>query len=427
MDSAPEPQPSSPAANFRLLFTGQSVSLFGTAITMVALPAVAVLSLHATTFEVALVSAAAYVPYAVLGLIVGVYIDLWNRRTTLIWSDAARVVIFGSIPVLWALGLLQIWYLIAAALLAGVFDLSFNAAFQAYFQEITPPADLTRGNAWLQGSESVALLGGPGIGGVLIQAIGAAFTISADAASYVISVASILAIRDRRAAIPDQRGARNRPRLRSQIAEGLRYLTRDRLLRTWLWAVAHYNLCDAARQALLVLFLLRVVRVAPAFVGLLLAVSGVGALLGATMARPLVDRLGTGPAMTLALVIGPGAGLLIPFTYPGARLSLFVVASLVLGMAEAVLKIAGVSYRQATVPERMLGRVVATNRTLTWGPTPLGAVLAGVLGQLAGVRPALFIIAILTAAVPLWVLIWPVWSIRSPAAAKPDAPAPGAS
>jgi hypothetical protein len=145
------------------------------------------------------------------------------------------------------------------------------------------------------------------------------------------------------------------------------------------------------------------------------------------MARPLVDRLGMGPAMTLTLVIGPGAGLLIPFTYPGPRLSLFVVASLLLGMAEAVLKIVGVSYRQATVPERMLGRVVATNRTLTWGLMPLGGVLAGALGQFAGVRPALLVIAILTAAVPLWVLIWPVWNIRSPAATKPDAPAPEAS
>lgn len=411
---------------FLLLFSGQTVSMLGTGITVVAMPAVAVLALHASTLAVALISAAGYVPYSVLGLIAGVYVDRWSRRAVLICSDVARTVIFGSVPLLWGLGLLSVWYLIGAAMLAGVFQLFFDTAYQAFLPEIVSRGRLARANAQLQGSASVTTLAGPSAAGLLISWLGAPLAIVADAATYLVSFISLLAIRKPQGtqgqprpqrADAGQRGPeRSDSGIRTEVAEGLRYVMRDRLLRALLGTIAQYNISDAMMQALVVLFLLRVVRVPAVAVGFLLAARGVGAILGALVAGRLTRRLGIGPAMTLAATAGPVFGILLPFTYDDFRLSFFVVASVALGAAETMLKVAGVTYRQASVPAHMLGRVVATNRAFTWGPVPLGGVLAGVLGELAGVRWALLAVALLAATAPVWLVTARAWRVREVAA-----------
>jgi MFS family permease len=416
--------------NFRLLLAGQTVSLLGTAVNMVALPIVAVLQLNATTFQVGLITSSEFLAYSVLGLLAGVYVDRWRRRSVLLWSDAMRTVIVATVPVLWLLGALRIWHLMLVALLVGVFKLFFDTAHQAYLPSLVSRDKLIRGNAALQTSSSTMELAGPGIGGMLVQAMGAALALLVDAASYVVSFIAVLAIRapredpaERAAAARAGREAAARsggpgtapparPTIRSQIAEGFRYISGDKILRSFLGTVAHFNVLITAEQALLVIFLLRVVRVSPVLVGLLLSATGVGAVVGALSARRVAERLGVGRTMVLAAIFGPVLGVLIPLTDPGIRLAFFVVGNAALGATTAVLKVVGVSYRQAVVPPHLIGRVVATNRVLTWGPLPLGGLLGGGLGQAFGSRTALLVIALMLVTAPLWLLVTPVWRIR---------------
>jgi MFS family permease len=401
--------------NFQLLWGGQTVSLLGTAITMVALPMVAVLQLNATTLQVALITSAEFAAYSVLGLPAGVYVDRWHRRTVLLWSDAVRAVVVGAVPVLWLLDLLQVWHLILVALLLGVFKLLFDVAHQAYLPSLVSRNELIRSNAALQTSSATMELAGPGLGGILVQAMGAALALLVDALSYVVSFIAVLAIRAPREQPARRAGdaaASGRETLRSQIGDGFRYIRDDPILRSFVGTVAEFNFIITAQQALLVIFLLRVVGVTPAPVGFLLASTGIGAVLGAVTSRRITDRLGVGRTMVLAAALGPALGLLIPFATAGPGLAFFVVGNAALGVTTAILRVVGVSYRQAIVPPQLLGRVVATNRVLTWGPLPLGALLGGVLGAALGVRAALLVLALLLLTAPVWLLFTPAWHQR---------------
>lgn len=403
--------PRSGRANFRLLWAGQTVSLLGTAVTMVALPAVAVLQLNASTLEVALITSAEFGAYSVLGLPAGVYVDRWPRRGVLLWADALRAVVLGAVPVLWLLDLLRVWHLIAVALLLGVGKLFFDTAHQAYLPALVSRDELIRSNASLQTASATTELAGPGVGGILVQAMGAALALVVDTLTYLLSFGAVLAIRapreERDPAAPPAHG-----KLRAEIAEGFRYIRDDPILRSFIGTVAQFNFLTTAQQALLVIFLLRVVDVPPAAVGFLLASTGVGAVLGAMNARRVAERLGVGRTMILAAAFGPAVGVLLPFTDRGPALAFFVAGSAALGATAAVLKVVGVSYRQAIVPPRLLGRVVATNRVLTWGPLPLGGLLGGVLGEAFGVRAALLILALLLLTAPVWLLFTPAWRQR---------------
>lgn len=420
--ASPRPAPSGRAewTNFRYLLAGQTVSLVGRAITVVALPIVAVLQLNASTFEVGLITGAEYVAYSVFGLFAGVYVDRWRRRSVLLWSDAARVVVIGAVPVLWMFDQLRLWHVIVVALLTGLFTLFFDTAHQAYLPSLISRDKLVRGNAQLQTSASVAELAGPGIGGLVVQLVGAALTLVGNAVTYLVSFVAVLAIRAdredpaqlaaaRRAAAGGQASGET---VRGQIVEGLRYLMSDKILRSFIGTIGQFNFLNTAQQALLVVFLLRVVEVSPAVVGLLMASIGAGAVLGALIARPMVERLGVGRTMVLAAAIGPAVGILIPFTHADARLAFFVIGNAALGATPTILKVVGVSYRQAIVPPHLLGRVVATNRAFTWGPLPLGGLLGGVLGEVFGVRTALLIIALLFTTTFVWLLFTPAWHLR---------------
>jgi MFS family permease len=403
-----ELQTRSSRQNFRLLWTGQTVSLFGTAVTAIALPIVAVLQLHASTFAVALITGAEFLAYSVLGLPAGAYVDRWPRRPILLWSDAVRAVVVVAVPVLWLTDQLRLWHLVVAALLIGIGKMFFDTAHQAYLPALVSKDELIRRNSALQTSTATMELAGPGIGGILVQAMGAALALLVDAVSYVVSFVVILAIRPPAEEPPPPAGAT----LRAQIAEGLRQIKDDPMLRSLASAVGQYNLLTTAQQAIVVVFLLRVVSVPPAAVGFLLAATGVGALVGALGAGRLVDRLGLVGAMLAAATVGPVLGVLIPFTTRGPGLALFVIGNVALGATAGVLRVVGTSYRQASVPPRLLGRVVATNRVLTWGPLPLGALLGGVLGEALGVRAALLVVALLLLTEPLWVLTTPAWRNR---------------
>lgn len=248
----------------------------------------------------------------------------------------------------------------------GVGTVFFQVAYQAYLATLVNREDLTAGNARLQGSSSVAMVGGPGLGGLLSQLTRAPYALAVDAASYLVSAVTLLAIRTREA----PRHLNEREPLRREVRAGARFVLADPLLRVLTIAPAAGNPYFAGMMALAVLFLVRTVGVRPGVAGVLLAASSLGGIAGALLARRIARALGTARAMWLTMALTAPAALLIPLTSDGGRLVCFVAGMFVLEAGILVYNVTISAWRQAYVPPALIGRVVATMRFLLFGDGP---------------------------------------------------------
>ncbi|MEV6975826.1 MFS transporter [Kitasatospora sp. NPDC093806] len=377
--------------DFRLLWAGESVSRLGSAITSVALPLVAVVTLDAGPLAAGLLSAAGWLPWLLFGLPAGVWAGRWPRRTVMIGCNLASAALYASVPLTAALGLLTLAQLLLVALLAGTAAVLFGAAHQAYLPELLPPEDLTAGNARLQGSASAAQVAGPGLAGLTVQTLGAAAGLLADALSFLVATAALLLIRGDRGPAP----APDRAPMGRQLREGLAFVRRDPYLRPLLRYGAAANFALAGYQAVAVLFLLDEVGVPPAAVGWLAATGALGGLLGAALAGRVTRRFGTARGVRLTLLTATPFGLLLPLTGPGARTALYAVGSVVMVAGAVLANVVLGSFRQRHAPPALLGRVVATSMVANHATIPLGAVAGGVLGEVLGLRSTMWVMVVL--------------------------------
>jgi predicted MFS family arabinose efflux permease len=382
--------------NFRLLWFGETVNQFGSAMAGVLVPLLAVVVLRASTFEVSLLTAAVYLPWLVIGLPAGAWVDRLPARRVMIMCDLVSAVVYLSVPCAAWLGVLTLAQLTAVVLLGGATNVLFLTAYQVNLAALVATDQLTEGNAKLQGSASAAAFGGPGLAGVAARSLGAATALLINVGSFLVSALCLWRIKTEREPAASQ--SRPRTRLRSEISAGVRLVAEDNYLRrmTILGGLANFALDGYA--ALVVIFLVRVVRVSETDVGLLMAVPGLGGVLGAVIARRAAGRFGSSRVLLLsALGLVPFV-LLIPLTARGPRLALFVLGTLCAVVGIGVVNVIMATFRQAYSPPGMLGRVSATMRVLVFGTGPLGALTAGALGTWLGVRPALWIMLSLAAA-----------------------------
>lgn len=410
--------------DFRLLWCAETAGRFGASVTGVSMPLVAVSELDAGTFEVGLLSGAAWFPWLLVGLPVGAWVDRLPRRPIMLVAAGASLVLFLGVPLAAWCGLLSLGLLVGVALLTGTAAVFFQTAYTAYLPSILDPADQSEGNAKLHGSASAAQIAGLGSGGLVAQAAGAVNGMLVNAATFAVSLLCLRGIRYREPARP--RSAGRGGSMAREVVEGLRLVARDRWLRTLTLFGACSNLALMGYQSLQVLFLVREVGAGSGTVGLLVAAAGAGGVVGALVGRRAARRFGSARATLLCELGLPVGALFIPLTTGGPGLLLFVLGGFSVSAGVVGGNVVKAGFQQRYCPPRLLGRLTASTAFLNYGTIPLGALLGGTLGTVLGVRPALWI---MTAGVPLSALILlfsPVRRVRDLPTA-PEAVAPPAT
>jgi predicted MFS family arabinose efflux permease len=366
---------------------GQTVSMLGSQVTVVALPLTAILTLHATAGQMGTLRMVGTLPFLLFGLLAGAWVERRSRLVVLALSSVGQCALLAAIPAFALAGHLSILLLYVVAFLVGILTTLFDVAYQAFLPALVHDESLVDANSKLETSRSTAQVIGPGVGGLLVTAIGAPLAILVDAVSFLFCAAMLRSI-------PDPQSA-PRPATGSSLAqeawEGLLALLRQPLLRAITIASTVVNLVVALGVPIVVLYLVRTLDLSPTLVGLTIGLSGFGGVLGAIAGGQVSRRLPVPLILALGLALcGAGSLLTASARGPQAMVAAMAIAGLVAwGFGVPFYNVNQVSLRQALTPARLQARVHATNRTLSWGAIPLGAFLGGQLAEHVGLRATL--------------------------------------
>jgi predicted MFS family arabinose efflux permease len=388
---------------FVLLWSGNTASQLGARVGTIAIPLLAVSTLGASAFDMGLLAAAQSLGVILVGLPAGAWVDRLRRRRLMVRTSLLRAAVLFAVAALASLGGLNLTALALAALFLGVAGALFDLGQQTYLPVLVGRDRLVRANAALQAGQSVALSAGPALGGALVSLTGAATTMAGTGVPFLVSAVLLRRIRGGDPAPPRADRA-----LLADIGEGLRYLWGNAALRAIACCTATTNLFMSMIIALMVLFLVRDVGLAPGIVGLIGAAAGIGGVSAALTARRWTERFGPHRTIWLSLLSTQPLGLLLPLAHRDARLVLFALGWFAVVYGATLYNIVQLSYRQSTTPDRLLGRVQATNRFLSWSSVPVGNLLGGALGALFGPRAALVIAAVGLMSSTLWLLTPPL-------------------
>ncbi len=405
--------------DFLKLWSGETVAAMGSQVTQLALPMLVLGVMGGSAAEVGAVSAAQYLPALCVTPFAGLVIDVFDRRRVLLVANLVRAVALAVVPALYLTDALTVPTLCVVAFVVGAGTSVFDVAYLAYLPALVPRADLVDANSKLQGSYSVAQIGGSGAGGLLINALGAWLAILSNVAAYLAAFVTTLLIRHREP--PREGPAAGRPGLADMLS-GFPLLWRDRTLRVLSMRAGWFNLCEQAIMTLFLVYAVRELDMNAGGVGFVLALGSVASLGGAFVAQRAGRRFGFPGVLILASSASSLAPLLLVPTGPGTAWN-FPLAALtfaVYGFGLTVYNVHVVAFRQAVIPSEVLGRATAAYRMLTYGTLPVGAFLGGLLGEYLGLWRSILLFAL--ASVVGWLLF--VRACRSlPAPAREAAPA----
>jgi MFS family permease len=402
--------------DFIRLWFGQTVSQVGTQVSLIAIPLTAVVVLGATPFQAGLLGSFEYLPFLLVGLPAGVWVDRMARRRILIVSDLGRTLALLSIPLTSWSGHLVMAQLYAVGFVVGALTVFFDVAYQSYLPSLVAREQLVEGNSRLELTRASAEIAGPGIGGVLVSAVTAPIAVLADAVSYIASVASLLLIRGKETIVSPTRQSSG---MRRELVEGLRYVLGNRLLRSIAACTALINLFGHAAIAVTILYAVHELGLSPAQIGLWFSLGSIGGPLGALLASRVGRRLGTGPTIVLTAWAAVPAWFLVPLAPRSFPLPLLITSGIIGSVTGVMYNITQVSLRQAITPQRIQGRMNATMRFLVWGTIPIGSFIGGVLGSVIGLRNTLWVTAVAMTFAALPVTLSPVRRLRSVEDAMP--------
>ncbi len=405
--------------DFRQLWMGDTVSVFGMQFVGLALPLLAVQVLHADAFEMGVLAMLESLAFLLISLPAGAWVDRWRKKRVLIAGDLLRAGLLLTIPAAWLLDVLTMEQLFVVAFALGCLTVFFDVANQSYLPEIVDSDRISDGNGKLQASQQTAMVVGPAAAGALVRLVGGPLTIAVTSVCMALSSLFVSRIRHEEQA-PDR--ASRRP-LAVEIKEGMAFVLGHPLLRRIVACTGLSNLASSAIFALFVLYAVRTLGLSETTLGLVLSAAAAGGLLGAVSSDRFGRLVGEGRAIPLAALLGGVAIFAIPLASVLPALPTLVVGQFVTSWAVVVYNIAQVSFRQRLCPRPLLGRMNASIRFLVWGPMPVGAFLGGLLGRdpgeatslerlAVGLVPTLWIFSAVALAAALPVLLSPLVGMR---------------
>jgi len=402
--------------DFLKLWSAETVSRFGSEVSNLALPFVAIVVLKVSAFEVALLGALEFLPFLLFTLPAGVWIDRLARKPILVASDLVRAVALLSVPIAYGLDALTIWQLYAVGFVVGIGTVFFDVSYQSYLPSLVGRDQLVDGNSKLELSRATSQTGGPGVAGALIGLLTAPVAVLVDAVSFVVSAVFLARIK-----VQEELPSRDvRRSLRVELMEGLRYLLADRRIRALATSTVLFNFFGQITFSIYLVYAVRELGLGAGTIGVLLALANLGGLAGAVLARRISSRLGVGPAIAVGGACST-ALILVPLAPQSQPIPFLVASGLVMTFGVVLFNITGLSFQQEITPDRMLGRLNASRRFLVWGVIPLGALTGGALASVIGLRATLFVGAIGISFAVIPILLSPLRSLgpgQSPASAS---------
>ena len=384
---------------FRDYWTGQTISLFGDQIALLAIPLLAVLTLNADAEQMGLLGAIELVPNLLFAFAFGAWADRrHSRRAILIGADLGRAVLLLGIPLASLFGVLTMPLLYVVAFATGTFGVLFMVSEQTVFTSLVKPAEYVEANSLLIGSRSVSIVGGKTLGGLLVAVLTAPVAIAVDGVTFLFSALFV-----RRAEVPEPPAAAPGS---GGLAAGYRFIRRTPLLQASLLATATFNLFNTAFWALLVLFATRELGLGSGAIGIALGVGALGSILGTAYARRLNARIGLGKALIFSFVMAPLPLLLVPLASGPPTLSwvLLTAAEFGSGVGVMILEVGLASMQAAVIPDGLRSRVWGAILFVNWGVRPLGALGGGLLAAEIGLRSTMWIAAIGGIAGVFWLI-----------------------
>ena len=385
---------------FARLWAGQTASVFGTSVSALALPTIAILSMHAPAYLVGVLEAAQFAAYPFLGLAAGVWVDRWSRRRTMLIADVVRGLALCTIPLAALWGVLSLAQLVVVALIVGAASVFFEIAYQAFVPSLVEAAWLDHANARLVASNEAAMLAGSGIAGALIAAIGAPLAVAVDAATYVVSIFALAGIRVREA----HRDALDRDApvaFRAALVDGLRIVFGSPVLRALIGSTACVNLGWSIVSAVWLLYFYRVLHFSPLLAGAIIACGNLG-FVGALAAPALARRIPAGRLMIVTLLGTVAATFAIPLASVMQPIPVMLAVQISAALCIPAYNVTQVSLRQRLVAPEQLGRMSATMKTVVWGVMPVGALTGGALGSTIGIVPTICVGAVVMLSAIPW-------------------------
>lgn len=406
--------------NFRQLWIGDALGQLGAQLTLLALPVYAVEHLDATEWQMGALTAAETAAFLIIGLPAGAWVDRMRKRRTLILADLVRAAVLTVVVVAALTGNGSMPLLYVAGLVISAATVFFDVAHQSYVPGLVGLDHIVEGNSKLQATQSVAMVAGPAIGGALLRVITAPALIAGTVVTYVLSAVFVGRIRQEETLPhPDDR----KP-LRSEIAEGLRFVVHQPLLRRIVACTGTSNLFNSIAFAVLAIYALRILGLDAAAFGLTFSAGAIGGLVGAVAADRLSRWIGEGRIIPLSAVVGGLAYTLTPLALPLADVvppvATLIAGGVLFSFAVVVYNVAQVSFRQRLCPPPLLGRMNASVRFIVWGTMPIGGLLGGWLGTVLGPWPTLWIAAVGMILASLPVVLSPLPRMRD--LPRPEAP-----
>lgn len=376
-------------ADFLNLWGAETVSQFGSQISLLAIPLIAALSLDATALEMGVLGAAGGLPRLILGFLAGPWVDRHNKRRIMIATDLGRALCIAAIPVCWWLDVISIPLLIAITFIVGVQSVFFNIAYTAIVPTLVERRQLGDAHSKLMASVSLAQAAGPAIAGGLVSLLSAPVVTIINAATYLWSGAFLRKIEAREEA-PAEDEVHH---WRKEIMDGFRVLVASPILKATTTTSTLVSLTGNMFLAVYVLYMTDDLGLSSTGVGLVYASGGVGALLGTVVSGWFVRRIGVGQSIVWGAVACGVLGASVPLAIlvPAYALPLIVFAEFFQWMALTVHDVNRIALRQALTPNRLQGRIAATTQALYGGAQTGGLLLGGVIGDAFGVRTALIV------------------------------------